>query len=295
MSATLRTAGLFALLTGIFVLFGWIIGTVFFGDWLSSVVVFLLLAAAMNAASYFFADRIVLWSYRAKPVTEAEAPALYRIVRKVAALKQVPMPRLYIVPTPTPNAFATGRSPKHAVVAVTEGAFRVLDERELEGVIAHEMSHVKDRDILVMSVAATIAGALSYLANMAFFSSLFGGQRSSRDNSGLMTIVAILSMVLVPFAVLMIQLAISRSREYKADYEGAKSLGDAGPLADALEQLEYRNRQNPMRMGSPSSASLWIVNPFPGRHWLSNAMSTHPPIDQRIQKLRLLAKGRDTY
>ncbi len=295
MGATLRTAGLFILLTGIFVLFGWVIGTVFFGDWLTSVILFLGLAAAMNLVSYFFADKLVLWSYHAKPVTEQQAPALYRIVRKVADLKKVPMPRLYIVPTPTPNAFATGRNPKHSVVAVTEGAFRVLDERELEGVIAHEMSHVKDRDILVMSVAATIAGALSYLANMAFFSSIFGGQRNNRDNSGLLTIVAILSMILVPFAVLMIQLAISRSREYKADYEGAKSLGDPGPLADALEQLEYRNRQNPMKFGSPSSASLWIVNPFHDKHWLSNGMSTHPPIDERVKKLRLLAKGKDTY
>jgi heat shock protein HtpX len=293
--ARLRTAELFLLLTGIFVFFGWIIGTVFFGDWVSSVVLFLLLAAAMNLVSYFFADRIVLWSYHAKEVTEAERPALYRIVRKVAGLKHLPMPRLYIVPSPTPNAFATGRSPQHAVVAVTEGAFRVLDERELEGVIAHEMSHVKDRDILVMSIAATIAGALSYLANMAFFSSMFGGQRNSRDSSGLLTLVAILSMVLVPFAVLLIQLAISRNREYKADYEGARSLGDPGPLADALEQLEYRNRQNPMKFGSPSSAGLWIVNPFQEGHWLSKAMSTHPPIDERIQKLRLLAKGQDTY
>ena len=294
MSATFRTAGLFLVLTGIFVGFGWIIGTVFFGDWLTTVVLFLLLAVAMNAISYFFADRLILFSYRARAVTEAEAPALYRIVRRVAEKNGLPMPRVYIIPSPTPNAMATGRNPRHAVVAVTEGTFRVLNERELTGVIAHEMAHVRDRDILVMSAAATIAGALTLLARMAFWNTLFGGGRRGRNDSGLLYIVAILGLVLVPIAVLLIQLAISRSREYKADHEGATTLHAPDALADALEQLEYRNRQNPMAFGSPAASGLWIVNPFRG-NWLSSVLSTHPPINERIRRLRLLAKGQDIY
>jgi heat shock protein HtpX len=294
MGARLRTAGLFFLLTMIFVGFGWVIGTVFFGNWLSTVLLFLVFAGLMNGISYFFADRIVLWSYRARPVTEKEAPTLYRVVQRVAAMNNLPMPRVYTVPSPTPNAFATGRNPKHAVVAVTEGAFRVLNERELTAVIAHEMAHVKDRDILLMSVAATIAGALTILARWAFWSTLFGGGRRDRQGNALMYVLAIVGIILVPFAVLMLQLAISRSREYKADYVGAKTIGAPDALADALEQLEYRNRQNPMDFGSPSAASLWIVNPFAG-NWLGKAFSTHPPIDERIRRLRLLARGQDPY
>jgi len=294
MGARLRTAGLFLLLTGIFVGFGWVIGTVFFGDWLPMVVLFLVLAAAMNAISYFFADRLVLWTYRAKPVTESEAPALYRVVQRVAAMNDLPVPRVYLVPSATPNAFATGRNPRHAVVAVTQGAFRVLNERDLTAVVAHEMAHVKDRDILVMSVAATIAGALTLLARWALWGTLLGGGSRDRQGGWLMYVLAILGIVLVPFAVLLVQLAISRSREYKADHVGAKTLGAPGALADALEQLEYRNRQNPMDFGSPSSGSLWIVNPFRG-NWLAGVLSTHPPIDERIRRLRLLEKGEDAY
>ncbi|TLZ64392.1 MAG: protease [Methanobacteriota archaeon] len=293
MGARLRTAGLFLLLTGIFVGFGWIIGTVFFGNWLSTVILFLIFAGAMNLITYFFADRFVLLTYRAREVTEADSPKLYRIVRRVAGISGVPMPRVYLVPSMTPNAFATGRNPRHAVVAVTEGAFRVLDERELTAVIAHEMAHVKDRDILVMTAAATIAGALTLLARWAFWGTLLGGGRRDR-NSGLLVILAIVGIILVPFAVLLIQLALSRSREYKADYVGGTTLGAPDALADALEQLEYRNRQNPMDFGTPATGSLWIVNPFQG-HWLDGVMSTHPPIDERIRKLRLLAKGQDTY
>ena len=294
MGARLRTAGLFLLLTGIFVGFGWVIGTVFFGDWLPMVVLFLVLAAAMNAISYFFADRLVLWTYRAKPVTESEAPALYRVVQRVAAMNDLPVPRVYLVPSATPNAFATGRNPRHAVVAVTQGAFRVLNERDLTAVVAHEMAHVKDRDILVMSVAATIAGALTLLARWALWGTLLGGGSRDRQGGWLMYVLAILGIVLVPLAVLLVQLAISRSREYKADHVGAKTLGAPGALADALEQLEYRNRQNPMDFGSPSSGSLWIVNPFRG-NWLAGVLSTHPPIDERIRRLRLLEKGEDAY
>src|SRR3989449_2025759 len=294
MGARIRTALLFLLLSSIFVGFGWIIGTVFFGDWLSTVLLFLVIAGLMNAVSYFFADRLVLLSSRARPVREGDAPMLYRVVQRVAAMNQLPMPRVYIVPAAAPNAFATGRNPRHAVVAVTEGAFRVLNERELTAVIAHEMAHVRDRDILVMSVAATIAGALTILARWAFWGTLFGGGRRDRQGNALMYVLAIAGLILVPIAVILIQLAISRSREYKADYVGAKTIGAPDALADALEQLEDRNRQNPMDFGSPSAASLWIVNPFQG-NWFAKALSTHPPIDERIRKLRLLAKGQDAY
>ena len=294
MGARIRTALLFLLLTSIFVGFGWIIGTVFFGDWLSTVLLFLVIAGLMNAVSYFFADRLVLLSYRARPVQEGDAPMLYRVVQRVAAMNQLPMPRVYTVPAAAPNAFATGRNPKHAVVAVTEGALRVLNERELTAVIAHEMAHVRDRDILVMSVAATIAGALTILARWAFWGTMFGGGRRGRENNGLLLLLGILGIVLVPIAVLLIQLAISRSREYKADYVGARTLGAPDALADALEQLEYRNRQNPMDFGTPTTAGLWIVNPFRAS-WLGGLFTTHPPVDERVRRLRLLAQGQDTY
>lgn len=292
MNPSLRTTALFLVLTGIFVAFGWIIGTVFFGDWVLAVISFLLLAAAMNAIAYFFADKFVLLTYRARIVTEAEAPDLYRAVSRVALASGLPTPRIAIVPSQTPNAFATGRNPKHAVVAVTQGMLRVLDERELGAVIAHEMAHIKDRDILVMSIAATIAGALTLLARWAFWGTLFSGRRD-RD-SGLLYVVAILSLILVPIAVLAIQMTISRSREYKADYIGAKTINEPGALADALEQLEYRNRRSPMQFGSPTTASLWIVNPFREGRFVG-LFSSHPRIEARVEKLRKLAHGIDTY
>src|SRR3989449_7094746 len=262
MGARIRTALLFLLLTSIFVGFGWIVGTVFSGAWLSTVLLFLVIAGLMNAVSYFFADRLVLLSYRARPVQEGDAPMLYRVVQRVAAMSNLPMPRVYTVPSPTPNAFATGRNPKHAVVAVTEGALRVLNERELTAVIAHEMAHVRDRDILLMSVAATIAGALTILARWAFWGTMFGGGRRGRENNGLLLLLGVLGIVLVPFAVLLIQLAISRSREYKADYVGAKTLGAPDALAAALEPLEDRTRGNPEDFGTPTTAGLSVLNPF---------------------------------
>ena len=292
MNPSLRTGALFLVLTAIFVGFGWVIGSVFFGDWVLMVTLFLFVAVAMNAIAYFFADKIVLMTYRARIVTEAEAPMLYRIVRRVAAMSNLPMPRVAIVPSPTPNAFATGRNPKNAVVAVTEGMSRVLEERELTGVIAHELSHIKDRDILVMSIAATIAGALTLLARVALWSTLFG--RGRRNVPPWVYLVAILGLILVPIGVIALQMAISRSREYKADHVGAKTLGAPDALADALEQLEYRNRQNPMAFGSPTSANLWIVNPFQGGAFV-RMFSSHPPIEERVKKLRQLAKGVDTY
>jgi len=293
MGAYLRIFGLFVLLTAIFVVFGWAIGTVWLNDWVGGILIFLVLAAAMNAISYFASDRIVLWSYRAKLVTEAEAPGLYRIVRQVAQMANLPMPKVAIVPTQTPNAFATGRNPQHAVVAVTEGILRLLSEDELRGVLAHEMSHVSNRDILVMSVAATLAGAISFMARMFWWNSLFGGSRD-RNGNGLATVLAFVGMLLAPIAALLVQLAISRSREYKADYTGAKTIGQPLALASALEKLEEANRRRPIGFGSPASQSLFIVNPFSGGAFV-RIFRTHPPIEERVARLRALAQGVDKY
>ncbi|HKW43856.1 MAG TPA: zinc metalloprotease HtpX [Thermoplasmata archaeon] len=293
MGAYLRTFALFALLTGIFVLFGWAIGTVWLGNWLGGVVTFLLLAAGMNAISYFASDRIVLWSYHAKLVTETEAPGLYRVVRQVANLSNIPMPKVAIVPSQTPNAFATGRNPNHAVVAVTQGILSILSEDELRAVIAHEVSHVRNRDILVMSVAATLAGAISFMARMFWWNSLFGGSRD-RNGNGAATILAVVGMILAPIAALLVQLAISRSREYKADYTGATTIGQPLALASALEKLEVANRRRPITFGSPASQSLFIVNPFSGGLFI-RMFGTHPPIHDRIARLHALAQGINRY
>ncbi len=279
MGAYVRTFALFAVLTIIFVFFGWAIGSLWFGA-TAGILVFLVLAGVMNAVSYFASDRIVLWSYRAKLVTEAEQANL-------------PMPKVAIVPTETPNAFATGRNPQHAVVAVTQGILHTLTEDELRGVLAHEVSHVRNRDILVMSVAATLAGAISFMARMFGWNMMFGGSRN-RDSNGFTVLIALIGMILAPIAALLVQLAISRSREYKADYSGAKTIGQPLALASALEKLEVANRRRPITFGSPASQSLFIVNPFSGGAFV-RIFSTHPPIQERIARLRDLAQGVDRY
>src|SRR5439155_235129 len=263
LGAYLRTFGLFVLLTFIFVIFGWVIGSLWFGA-VTGIFLFLGLAVLMNVIAYFASDRIVLWSYRAKLVTEAEAPGLYRIVRQVTQQSNLPMPKVAIVPTQTPNAFATGRNPQHAVVAVTEGILSMLTEDELRGVLAHEVSHVRNRDILVMSVAATLAGAISFMARWFGWNMMLGGSRD-RNSNGVTVLIALIGMILAPIAALLVQLAISRSREYKADYTGAKTIGQPIALASALEKLEIANRRRPIAFGSPASQSLFIVNPFQGR------------------------------
>ena len=292
MGAYLRTFALFGLLTVIFVFFGWFIGSLWLGP-VTGILLFLGLAVAMNVISYFASDRIVLWSYRAKLVSESEAPSLYRIVRQVSQQANLPMPKVAIVPTQTPNAFATGRNPHHAVVAVTEGILTMLTEDELRGVLAHEVSHVRNRDILVMSVAATLAGAISFMARWFGWNMMFGGSRD-RDSNGLTIIIAVVGMILAPIAALLVQLAISRSREYKADYVGAKTIGQPLVLASALEKLEAANRRRPITFGSPASQSLFIVNPFRGGAFV-RIFSTHPPIEERVERLRALAQGVDRY
>lgn len=284
MHSTLRTLGLFAALMLLFVGIGYVVGEYFYGDWVTGSLVFLAIAAAMNLISYFFSGKIVLWSYKAKIVTEAEAPRLYNIVKKVALKGDLPMPKVAVVPSQNPNAFATGRNKNNAVVAVTEGILTLLTDDELEGVLAHEMAHVRNRDILVMSAAATIAGAISFAGRMFWYNSMFGRGRSN-DNAALLLIVA----VTAPIAALLLQLAISRNREYKADREGSLMIQRPRALARALAKLEEGNRRRPMERGNPATSTLFIVNPFRGGGFASIFM-THPPVKARIRRLEELAE-----
>jgi heat shock protein HtpX len=280
MGATVRTFGLFMFMFGLFVAIGWLVGSLFIGDWVLGAAMFLILAGVINLISYFYSSKIVLWSYRVKLVSEAEAPRLYRIVRNIAAMNGLPMPKVGIIPTSNPNAFATGRNPKNAVVCATEGIMRLLDDDELTGVMAHEMAHVRNRDILVMSVASTIAGAISFAARFAFYGALFNDRR----NEGGM-IIALVVAITAPIAAMLVQLAISRNREYKADMEGAKMIGRPMHLARALEKLESANKRDPIRFGNPASSNMFIVNPFRGGG-LSALFMTHPPMAERIKRLK---------
>lgn len=286
MQATLRTLALFATLIVLFMAIGYLVGAYFFGDWVLGTLVFLVLAGVMNFVSYFFSSKIVLWTYKAKIVSQAEAPRLYNIVNKICLKADLPMPQIAIVPTKTPNAFATGRNKKTAVVAATEGILETLTDDELEGVLAHEMAHVKDKDILVMSVAATIAGAISFAARMFLWNSMLGGSRDRNGGNGILLLIAAIT---APIAAMLLQLAISRNREYKADREGALLIQRPLSLARALQKLEDANKRRPMTTGSPASASLFIVNPFRGEGLLTLFM-THPPIKVRIRKLEQLAE-----
>lgn len=280
MGATLRTFGLFMFMFGLFVAIGWLVGSLFIGNWVAGAILFLVLAGLINLISYFYSSKIVLWSYRVRLVSEAEAPRLYRIVRNIAAMNGMPMPKVGIIPTSNPNAFATGRNPKNAVVCATEGIMRLLDDDELTGVMAHEMAHVRNRDILVMSVASTIAGAISFAARFAFYGALFNGRR----NEGGM-IIALIVAITAPIAAMLVQLAISRNREYKADHEGAKMIGRPMYLARALEKLEAANQRDPIRFGNPASSNMFIVNPFRGGG-LATLFMTHPPMSERIKRLK---------
>lgn len=289
MGATIRTLGLFVFMFGLFVAIGWLVGSFFLGNWVLGAMMFLVLAGLINLVSYFFSSKIVLWSYRVKIVSEAEAPRLFRVVRNISAMNGLPMPKVGIIPTNTPNAFATGRNPKNAVVCATEGLMRMLDDEELSGVMAHEMAHVRNRDILIMSVASTIAGAISFAARFAFYGALFNNRR----NEGGM-IIAIVVAITAPIAAMIVQLAISRNREYKADYEGAKLIGRPLYLARALEKLESANKRDPIRFGSPASSNMFIVNPFSGGS-LVTIFQTHPPMAERIKRLRQMANKMGQY
>ncbi len=245
---------------------------------------FLFLAVLMNIGSYFYSDKIVLKMQRARPLSENEAPELHAMVRELAHNAQIPMPRLYIIPEQQPNAFATGRNPENGVVAVTEGIMRILDERELRGVIAHELAHIKNRDILIASIGAMMATAISYIANVLQFTAFFGGGRS--DDEGGSPVAALAMAFIAPIAATFIQMSISRSREYIADRTGAQISGDPEGLARALAKLHMGAQRIPAQV-QPATASLFIVSPFAGGG-MKKMFSTHPPMEERIAKLRAM-------
>ena len=278
---TLKTAFFLTLLTLLLIFIGRILG----GN--SGMIIALVFAAIFNLGSYWFSDKIVLRMYRAQKIEESDNPGLYRLVRRIASQAGLPMPKVYIIPTDSPNAFATGRNPEHAAVAVTAGILRILSEDELEGVISHEMSHVKNRDILISSVVATVAGAISMLAQMAQFAAIFGGGRDEENRGGGLGLLFM--AIIAPIAALLIQLAISRSREYQADVSGAKISHKPLALAGALKKLSYASQRIPMQ-ANPSTAHLFIVNPLTGGG-LASLFSTHPPLAERISRLENLAKG----
>jgi len=281
MGNLIKTGFLLVVLTCLLILIGGAVGG------RQGMAIAFVMALVMNMGSYWFSDRIVLGMYGARAVTEAEAPQLYRIVRQLAAEAGIPVPPIYIIQDDSPNAFATGRNPQHAAVAVTEGILRIMNEEELRGVLAHELSHVKNRDTLIMTIAATIAGAITYLAQMAQWAAIFGGGRRSDENGGGGSAIgALLMAILAPFAAMLIQMAISRSREYQADASGAQLCHRASGLAEALQKLDIAKRQVPMD-AAPATAHLFIVNPLTSGG-LASLFSTHPPIEERIARLRAM-------
>jgi heat shock protein HtpX len=278
MSNTLKTTLLLGLLTGIIMWFGQYLG----GS--HGLMIAFVFATLMNFGSYWFSDKLVLAMYRAQPVDANSAPDLYRIVHNLATRASIPMPKLFVIPSDAANAFATGRNPEHAAVAVTEGIVRLMSSEELEGVLAHELSHVKNRDILISSIAATLAGVIMMLADMLRWAAIFGGgSRDDREQGGgLFGLIAM--SVFAPLAAMLIQFAISRSREYQADASAAQLLHTGEPLARALEKLTSAAQRVPLD-ASPQTAHMFIVNPLSGRS-LASLFSTHPPLDERIRRLR---------
>ena len=279
MGNTFKTAFLLTALTLLLMM----IGRAFGGQ--NGMMIALAVAVVMNFVSYFFSDKIALSMYRAKPVTREELPRAYQIVERLTQKIGLPMPKIYVIPTESPNAFATGRNPQHASVAVTHGILGLLTDEELEGVLAHELGHVNNRDILISSVAATIAGAITMLASMGRWAMIFGGMeggdRDRRGGGG--GLAALLMLIVAPIAASLIQLAVSRSREYQADATGAHFTGNPYALASALQKLDAYARRVPM-MASPSTAHLFIIQPLLGMNF-ANLFSTHPPIAKRIERL----------
>jgi len=276
--AIIRLFGLYFMLT----LLMMIVGFVAAGS-SSGILIFAIIGIIINVYSYFYSDSIVLRAYGAKIIERQDSPRLYGIVKKISDLNGLPVPRIAIVSSSTPNAFATGRNPKNAVVAATTGIMAVLDDNELEGVMAHEMAHVKNRDTLVMCVAATIAGFISFAARMLWWNSMFGG-RNRNVHPALMILVALTA----PLAALLLQMAVSRSREFYADATAAKLTNKPWALISALKKLEWENHRKPLDCGSPSNAAMCIVNPLRGSNFFINMFSTHPPMEDRIKALEKL-------
>lgn len=278
---TFKTTMLMTIMMVLFILVGGALG----GE--SGMMIAFVFSLVMNFGSYWFSDKIVLAMYRAQPVTKEQAPDLYNIVENLAQRAEMPMPKLYIVENDNPNAFATGRNPENGAVAVTTGILRVLNREEIEGVIAHELSHIKHRDILVSTIAATLVGTITFISRMATWAAMFGG-RDDDEGSGIGDLVLI---ILAPIAAVLIQLAISRSREYLADEGSVKITGNANSLANALNKLSTVGERIPMRNAGASSAHMFIVNPLSGK-FIMKLFSTHPPMEERIKRLNEISAGR---
>ncbi len=279
MSNTIKTTLLLGLLTGLIMGFGNYLGGT------QGLVIAFGFAALMNFGSFWFSDKIVLKMYRAQPVDMQQAPQLYGIVHDLVTRNQMPMPKLYIIPGESPNAFATGRNPENAAVAVTEGLLRLMRPEELEGVLAHELAHVKNRDTLISTVAATMAGAIMIMANMLRWAAIFGGVQRDERGGGMAQLL--IMTIIAPIAAMMIQFAISRSREFQADSTGARLARNSLGLASALEKLGHASKRIPMR-AQPQTAHLFIVNPLSGSG-MARLFTTHPPLEERIERLRAMA------
>lgn len=274
----IKTVLLLGSLTALLLLFGYLFGGT------QGLTIALGFSLLLNFLTYWYSDKFVLLMYRAQPISKTQAPDLHKMIESITKSANLPKPKIYLIPSENPNAFATGRNPKHAAVAVTQGILKLLSKEELKGVLAHELAHVKNRDILISTIAATIAGVISYLAYMARFAAIFGGNRN-RDSGQIFELLAL--SILSPLIAMMLQLAISRSREYLADELGSKLIKNSEPLATALLKLEEASQIHPLRFGSQTTSHLFIVNPFSGRA-LMNLFSTHPPIAERVRRLRSL-------
>jgi heat shock protein HtpX len=270
-----KTGLLLAVLSAMLVLLGGALGG------RSGMIFGFILAFVMNVGSYWFSHKIVLSMYGAQPIDETQAPQIYAIVRRLSQRAGIPMPRIYLIQDESPNAFATGRNPEHAVVAVTAGILRILNDEELEGVLAHELGHVKNRDMLISTIAATLAGAITYVAHMLQWSAMFGGHRD--DDEGANPIAGIVMAIVAPIAAMLVQMAVSRGREFEADATGARFAGSTRGLARALEKLHMASHAVPMQ-ANPATAHLFIVNPLTSRSFMT-LFSTHPPLEDRIARL----------
>ncbi|MCX8057406.1 MAG: zinc metalloprotease HtpX [Ignavibacteria bacterium] len=281
---TLKTVFLMTLMMVLFLLVGSFIGG------RDGMVVAFVISLGMNFFSYWFSDKIILTMYGATEVSEKEAPKLYRMVKKLSTQAGLPMPRVYVIDNPNPNAFATGRNPQNAAVAVTTGILRILNDEELEGVIAHELAHIRHRDILLATIVATFVGTITFISRLAGWTMMFAGGSRDREDSG-NALASLVLLIVAPIAAVLLQLAISRAREFLADEGGAEISGKPLALASALSKLEQAAQIVPMSNASPSTAHLFIVNPLRGSS-IMKLFSTHPPIEERIKRLRLIAEGR---
>ncbi|MBS3816113.1 MAG: zinc metalloprotease HtpX [Candidatus Thermoplasmatota archaeon] len=281
MKAQAQTTGLFVFMFIFFIGIGWLIGGFFLGNWILGTLLFLGIAAVMNLVTYFYSHKLILRSHNAEIIEEKDNPQLYNIVKEVAREADIKMPKVAIVPSNTPNAFATGRNEDNAVVAATEGILNILDEEELKGVLSHEVGHIKSRDMLVMSIAATLAGAITIMARLVWFQMFFSRRRINP--------IFLVVMILAPIGAIIIKLAISRKREFKADKKGAEISKNPKALARALEKLSAENKKNPMKSKSTTTSSLFIVNPFKKSTFVK-LFSSHPPTEERVKRLREMAK-----